>query len=1748
MTDIETEEFSTVEPIWRGGHPYFTEEGGSVGFIPLQTAVDTAIATFYHPSKTMPSAISRTKPMPWPKYTEDSYLTILLWMLPFIMTISFAAPVVTVSMELAIEKYSRIREAMLMMGLPVWINWAAWYLQWWIQLTVLAIFMTLVFALGGLLTHSTPLAIFLLLEFTIMALIAFGFVLSSLLSSLFQSPVLTGLGTFFVWMLAMVPYWSKQSVYSDLSFNQKLVMCLSPPAALNSGFRLIHAFELSGEGLHLANLASPPTSNDDFSMADCLGMLLLDTFIFLVLNWYLDKVFPGPFGVPQSPTFFLKPSYWGCGNLVSKVAAEKRQSMASTELDNRTNWGDFEPMADGTEVGIRMKHVVKEFETPTGTFRAVNDLSFDVAKGQVTAFLGHNGAGKTTTMSMMTGMIPPTAGTVEVNGHNVQTELKQARTSLGFCPQFDIIFDNLTVYEHLYFYLRLKGARRSDKAFIKKEVDQFLNDMNIASKRKAKAKTLSGGQKRALSVSIALIGGSKTVILDEPTSGMDPEKRRHTWDLINKHKPGRTILFTTHFMEEADLLGDRIAIMTKGHLSTVGSSLFLKNRFGVGYHITMTKGKGFKESEVMALFKGLIPTAKTLSNVGTEMTYLLPESAASKFPNLFRELEAQKAKLGLEEFGCSSTTMEEVFLQVGEQQEHKEKLEEEGKVSEIAETGADTGTTPPAYVKPPAFRASLVSAEGGGHKAYVDSTPPPDQRNTGVTLWLQRTKALFVKRSLHSKRHRATLLCQTVLPTLLVFASLATTHFKSSAQTDPVAQCRSLAPSGKTVYSGANTADYDDFIYMSGSTAAAFSAITAMGTTATQTALQNATEGLCGDMNKLLRLPSTGSNSLTEAIQTDAGDDFLRTIFYKKNVVGSTYHQGATYVTYSPQNGGECVFSGSPLYDNDVTGHGATALAHLDLMEGVSYVFKYGGGDSGNLYNILTQATTFMHAEIPTYCCETLNEWDYCDREVTTECAYFDDRDGGKMLRVMSGFDDPNLKIVCKDPANESQSATVTVSVTNDTGAAYAPPGTAVFAWYSPKLLHSPAEAVNLVGNTIARAHTGNDKIRILTNNCPLRKTTAEEAEDKAREAVGDGTSIMLFLSCAIAALAASYITFVVEERALHAKHIQFVSGATEYMYWAGTWAWDVINLQLPLLLIFLVYAFFTFKTDQYRGDNLGYLYLMMFVGFPGLLPMQYCLAWLFTNRTSAYAFSFIGFGLLTFAQLLTCTIMRVPELNALDTGKLLHRIFLFFPNYAIVDGIIHISANHDFLETCTAGRARWRASAAGSGSVLPAGGDDDDDGAASAPCKDIRYNKNYLASDGGIGDNLLFCVFDLFIWFFILFLIEWWKRAQCSRRSAAAVDPTEDKDVVAERQRVEQMGGGTSAGEQDQLIVKGLTKKFGSHRAVDGLSFGIPRGQCFGLLGVNGAGKTTTFRMLTGEINMSSGGIELDGFDVASELKKVRQRVGYCPQYDGLIHTMSGTEMLWMYARLRGIKEADIDRVVKESIEHFDLENHCERLCGTYSGGNKRKLATAIALMGSPPVIFLDEPTTGMDPGARRGLWDSLAAVTRAGKSIVLTTHSMEECEALCHRLAIMKKGTFRCIGTPQHLKSRFGRGYTLICKLPHGEDTVAEFVSSLTETFPGTALKERFGGELTFDVPGDAALSSMFEFMEKTKKSIAIPDYSISQTSLEQIFVSFAKDEEERRGSNSGIGAGGAAAEATVIDVSSSSEMRPGRKMSLL
>lgn len=188
---------------------------------------------------------------------------------------------------------------------------------------------------------------------------------------------------------------------------------------------------------------------------------------------------------------------------------------------------------------------------------------------------------------------------------------------------------------------------------------------------------------------------------------------------------------------------------------------------------------------------------------------------------------------------------------------------------------------------------------------------------------------------------------------------------------------------------------------------------------------------------------------------------------------------------------------------------------------------------------------------------------------------------------------------------------------------------------------------------------------------------------------------------------------------------------------------------------------------------------------------------------------------------------------------------------------------------------------------------------------------------------------------------------------------------------------------------------------------------------------------MMTGDERITFGNAYVKGLNLTSEMNEIYKEIGYCPQFDALLDDLTGRETLKIFCLLKGIRKERINQISEELAKSFGFVKHLDKETKAYSGGNKRKLSTAIALIGSPSVIYLDEPTTGMDPAARRQLWNMVCRIRDSGKSIVLTSHSMEECEALCTRLAIMVNGEFKCIGSTQHLKNKFSKGLILKIKV---------------------------------------------------------------------------------------------------------------------
>jgi lipooligosaccharide transport system ATP-binding protein len=214
-----------------------------------------------------------------------------------------------------------------------------------------------------------------------------------------------------------------------------------------------------------------------------------------------------------------------------------------------------------------------------------------------------------------------------------------------------------------------------------------------------------------------------------------------------------------------------------------------------------------------------------------------------------------------------------------------------------------------------------------------------------------------------------------------------------------------------------------------------------------------------------------------------------------------------------------------------------------------------------------------------------------------------------------------------------------------------------------------------------------------------------------------------------------------------------------------------------------------------------------------------------------------------------------------------------------------------------------------------------------------------------------------------------------------------------------------------------GLVKSYGGQRVVDGLDLSIRKGECFGLLGPNGAGKTTTLRMLLGLIAPDAGSAMLLDLPVPQAAREARIRVGVVPQMDNLDPDFTVAENLLVYGRYFGMKDSEIEARIPSLLEFASLSNKRDAKVPTLSGGMKRRLTLARALVNDPDVIFLDEPTTGLDPQARHLIWQRLRELTQQGKTLLLTTHFMDEAERLCHRLAVLDNGKLISQGSPREL-----------------------------------------------------------------------------------------------------------------------------------
>ncbi|XP_056678235.1 phospholipid-transporting ATPase ABCA7 isoform X2 [Monodelphis domestica] len=1440
----------------------------------------------------------------------------------------------------------------------------------------------------------------------------------------------------------------------SISFLVLILRGLLSPVTFGFGCEYLSLYEVQGVGIQWHNLGQSPLAGDTYNLALSQALLIIDAGLYSLATWYIETVFPGQYGVPQPWNFPFRKSYW-----YGEQTSASQYQAASSDVPPQVLVEETSPEL---QVGVSLRNLVKYY--PGCSRPALRGLSLDFYEGHITAFLGHNGAGKTTTLSILSGLFPPTQGSVFILGQDVSSNRTFAYQNMGICPQHNVLFDTLTVEEHIWFYGCLKGL---SKEAVAQELPSLLKDVGLSHKREEQTCHLSGGMQRKLSIAIAFVGNSRVVILDEPTAGVDPFSRRDIWELLLKYRHGRTVILSTHYMDEAELMGDRVAVIARGQLRCCGSPLFLKSRLGTGYYLTMvkrqpteppkagtdhgtleeTRSKDLKINkrtktnaidvvQLLAFVQKLVPRAQLTEDLGHEVVLTLPGAGAHNgtFGKLFQELDSHREELGISDYGISDTTLEEIFMKMA------------------TDNGADTdpgdGKSQSLWqiISSMVLRESQKNGEDeakenrrAGASSSVElqalnRMPSTSEKLQDWALVWSQFCALFIKRFHCARRSRRGLFAQIVLPAFFVGLSLFFSLFVPPFDQYPPQEIMPSMFGPQISFFSEN--DPGNPIYAK-------------------------------ILNALLTSSSFCVKNSSDPRQNCT--DLSNRRFWTPPVSEAVAKLFATGNWTMQNPSPECKCSSTKVLKMlPNCPEAAGGLPPPQILMGQGSIMQNLTGRNISDYLVKTYTRLIQQGlKSKKYVSEIRYGGFSLEGKPNTNMKTEKQKVLNTIKELQSIFYGFQNKVVHQLLQNLSTMVEEIDSCDS------------VKVWFNNKGWHSMVAFINLLNNGFLQANlppgTDPEAYNLTIINHPL-SLTKEQLSEATLMASSVDVLVSICVLFAMSFIPASFVLFLIEDRVSQAKHLQFLAGLPPNLYWLGNFAWDMCNYLIPTILVVLIFLGFQQKA-YVSPQNLPALLLLLLLYGWSITPLMYPASFLFSVPSTAYVILtclnlFIGIN----GSMATFVLELLSNEKLQYVNRVLKKIFLIFPHFCLGRGLIDMVRNQ-----------------AMSDAFLYLG-----DNEFESPLNWNLVGKNLFAM--GL-QGPIFLLITLLLQHRVWIL----PRPISPQSSWKMEDQEEDEDVQKEQERVHQ-----GATQKDVFVLKDLTKIYPGHKkpAVDHLCLGIPPGECFGLLGVNGAGKTTVFRMVTGDIEISEGDAILKGSSILTDLQTAQIHMGYCPQFDATTELLTGREHLEFFSRLRGIPEKDIAQSVELGLTKMGLLNYADQISGSYSGGNKRKLSTAIALVGGPSIIFLDEPTTGMDPQARHFLWNSVLRIVKEGCSVVLTSHSMEECEALCTRLAIMVNGRFRCLGSVQHLKNRFGEGYTVSLRVPTSNPgPVQDFMKTI---FPNALLKEHHGCLIRYQLPsGHCPLARIFDELAAHSPRLGIEDFSVTQTTLDQVFIYFAKDQ---------------------------------------
>jgi len=611
---------------------------------------------------------------------QDPFANFLGFMLPFFLVIAYICPLCLLVFRMVKEKETRAKEGMKIMGMKDVVYFLSYFIQYLIINTITSFLNTMI--LRRVLKNITSPFIFGFNWLYGMNVFSLGYFFQAIMDKTRIAMIISIL-IYFIMFFVSVAVLSE-----DVSNFAKILMSFFPPTALQLGINVLAKFETNSLKF---TADSVQFKYNNYSVSNMYTMFIINFFLYLFLGFYLENVLTHQFGITKPFYFLCTKNYW-CKNSSSNNGLKEKIQMQILKNNNNNLGNESNAKLQGNEEIHKIKnpnlnnnnendhfedeskyeHLIRSGECLSiinlqkkfgEKKKALDGLNLNFYKNEIFALLGHNGAGKSTTISILCGLYEADSGEALFNSKNVldSHNLTHFRQKLGICPQHDVLFDNLTVKEHLEMFCFFKGVESKN---INEEINKALEDMCLKDKTDFQAKELSGGQKRKLSIALALIGGSEVVFLDEPSSGMDITSRRQLWNILKKCINNRIIVLTTHYMEEAAVLGNRIGIMTNGKLKCSGSSLFLIDRYGQYISLNIIKQTDASNEEIIKFISDKIPNIE-FEILSEEILFRIPKIDNNiSLKKFFSELDSNLNNLKIKNYGASMPTLEDVYLNV----------------------------------------------------------------------------------------------------------------------------------------------------------------------------------------------------------------------------------------------------------------------------------------------------------------------------------------------------------------------------------------------------------------------------------------------------------------------------------------------------------------------------------------------------------------------------------------------------------------------------------------------------------------------------------------------------------------------------------------------------------------------------------------------------------------------------------------------------------------------------------------------------------------------------------------------------------------------------------------------------------------------------------------------------------------------------------------------------------------------------